>query len=110
MKKTLALLLALTMLFTLAACGTSETGGEGAGVYYCVEAEREYGINWPDGERIELYEDGTCMFYEGEASGWETPGKWMLDGSDLTLRFYGEKYEADLSRGELELEDYNGAS
>jgi len=110
MKKTLALLVALVMLFTLAACAAPGPNGVGAGVYYCIEAEREYGIDWPDGERIELYEDGTCIFYEGESSGWETPGKWTLDGSDLTLRFYGEKYEADLSRGELELEDYNGAS
>lgn len=112
MKKTFALLLALVMIFTLAACGGSPASvdEDAVGTYYCIEAERSRGIDWPDGERIELYEDGTCMFYEGERSGWETPGKWTLDGSDLTLRFYGEKYEADLSHGELELEDYNGAS
>ncbi len=112
MKKTFALLLALVMIFSLAACGGSPVAvdKDAVGMYYCVEAERSRGINWPDGERLELKEDGTCVFYEGESSGWETPGKWTLDGSDLTLRFYGEKYEADLSGGELELEGYNGAS
>lgn len=110
MKKKFALLLTLAMLFTLAACGTPGVDKDAVGTYYCIEAERTEGIDWPDGERIELYEDGTCIFYEGELSGWETPGKWSLEGSDLTLRFYGEKYEADLSSGELELEDYEGTS
>ena len=88
MKRNIALLLALVMVFTLVACGGKTDNDTNLGKYVGATVEvfgEDVNISeiYPDGENyIELRSGGKCVFtLDGDSAS----GKWKLDGSDIIL-------------------------
>ena len=112
MKKLLALLLALVMVMSLAACGGDKEDKEGQdvlGLYVCtgIEAEGEFiEMKYIDDENeysLELKRNGKgILILEGD----EFDCKWELDGEDFTLVTDDDSVDAEgtLKDGVIELE------
>ncbi|MBR5094207.1 MAG: hypothetical protein IK095_03855 [Oscillospiraceae bacterium] len=104
MKKLFALLLALSMLLSLAACGGSATTDPNAGLY-----EGKYGeasgfqvpitSMWEDGFSIELKTGGKGTINVGGTSG---SIKWTLDGTSLHIEGTGLAANGVVLDGTLE--------
>lgn len=106
MKKYIALLLALVMLFALCACG-EEDDNPNLGVYELDTAEM-YGISistkdiYEGGFTIELKSNGKCkMTIDGKSAS----GKWTQDGTDFTISGGGFDGEGTIEDGVIVLEN-----
>ncbi|MGM9554711.1 MAG: hypothetical protein ACI3V2_10425 [Faecousia sp.] len=88
MKKNIALLLVLVMVFTLTACGGGKDNDANLGKYVGATVEvfgEDVNISeiYAEGENyIELRSGGKCVFtLDGDSAS----GKWKLDGNDIVL-------------------------
>jgi len=106
MKKYLALLLALVLLFSICACG-KEDDNPNLGVYELESAEM-YGISvsakevYEGGFTIELKSNGKCKL---TVNGQSASGKWTEDGIDFTVSGGGFDGAGTLEDGTLILEN-----
>lgn len=88
MRRNIALLLALVMLFTLTACGGEKHNDANLGKYVGATVEvfgEDVNISeiYSEGENyIELRSGGKCVFV---LDGDSVSGKWKLDGNDIVL-------------------------
>ena len=108
MKRTLAILLVLTMLLSLAACGGKDDDPN-AGVYICSTAEM-MGTVLPIGE---IYEGENSLELKSGGKGTLTLEgddfkiKWELDGTELTVNVDGEDCVGTLKQGVIEIDFMN---
>lgn len=107
MKKTCILILILSMLLALAACGGSDEPDPNAGLYEAVPATG-MGITidvtslFPDGFSLTLKNGGKATFhYEGKDYGM----KWTLDGNAFHAEGGGAELDGTLAEGVMILQD-----
>ena len=107
MKKLLTVLLALSMLFGLAACGESAQPDPNAGLYEARTAQMS-GISvslddvFEDGFSLELKNGGKAVFhYEGK----DYSMKWTLDGRSFHAEGGGAELDGTLADGVMLLQD-----
>jgi len=99
-KSLLALLLAMTMLFGLVACG-SKDDDPNLGKYLCTSCSVDGEALDTADQWIELREGGeTAVFLQNVEYG----GKWSLDGEELTILHGGSEYLGTLSEGVIYIE------
>ena len=104
MKKLIAVVLVLAVLFSIAACGGKEAEPSMYyGKYFCYRITIN-GEDCPvDGEWIQLNADGTGLL----GISLEVGMKWELDGEDLTIDALGGPYKGTLKDDKIEL-DWGG--
>ena len=111
MKKAIVIVLALVMVFALAACGggASKPMKEAAGTYEGTQCKFVGSTDWVKDEKfsLELKSDGTGTHNRDDMSFDVT---WKIDGEDFTMteKFAGLTidYNGTLKNGELHI--YNG--
>ena len=107
MKKTLAILLALTLLLSLSACRSSRNPNPAEGVYKATRGERD-GVSvkvdeiLKDQWSIELQDNGKAILRIGEQ---EFNLKWALEDTTLTLAASDSTYYGTLSKGVIKLDN-----
>ena len=107
MKKLLSMLLAFTLLFSLAACGESAEPDPNAGLYEA-ESAKMMGITiniadvFEDGFSLELKNGGKAVFhYDGK----DYNLKWTLDGETFHAEGGGAELDGTLAYGVMTLQN-----